>query len=364
MIGPAGPHAWRESASGDTASWLSRRSAAVVARDLLAETSCFPPAVILLNSIVKRIKWRRGKAEIEFQSLSQRANLVTTQVVSCRRVVVTVPLGVLQAKPAAKGAIRFDKEPCRIFNAARALRFGQVYRVTFRFSHAFWEDEEKLQRAGFLVSREKQFSTWWTTHPFLSPLLTAWTAGWAAEDLDTSDPKQIATLALASLKRILKRAIPAPEGKWNLVRMHGDQKRENWLLIKSRDDESRDDENGDFLENLSSSVKTGRTMDEIADGQGAAGKKHLEELMRRYPEVEPATLVDSPPGGADWVHEIKYDGYRLLGFVSKRDGAAAHAQRQRLDRTFSLSFNGAGKTQSRRCSARRGGCHPRHEGQQ
>jgi bifunctional non-homologous end joining protein LigD len=45
----------------------------------------------------------------------------------------------------------------------------------------------------------------------------------------------------------------------------------------------------------------------------------LKKLMQRYPEVELATLVEAPPEGAGWLHEIKLDGYRLLGFVA-RDG--------------------------------------------
>lgn len=40
------------------------------------------------------------------------------------------------------------------------------------------------------------------------------------------------------------------------------------------------------------------------------------ELVKRYPEVQLATLMDQPPGGEGWIHEIKLDGYRLLGFVS------------------------------------------------
>jgi len=42
----------------------------------------------------------------------------------------------------------------------------------------------------------------------------------------------------------------------------------------------------------------------------------LNRLMLRYPEVQLATLVESPPKGAEWIHEIKLDGYRLLGFVA------------------------------------------------
>jgi bifunctional non-homologous end joining protein LigD len=41
--------------------------------------------------------------------------------------------------------------------------------------------------------------------------------------------------------------------------------------------------------------------------------------MRRYAEVQLATLVDAPPEGSQWVHEIKYDGYRLLAFLANGD---------------------------------------------
>ena len=56
--------------------------------------------------------------------------------------------------------------------------------------------------------------------------------------------------------------------------------------------------------------------------------------MERYPEVQLATLVDEPPEGEEWVHEIKFDGYRLLGFVS--DGAAALRTRNGKDWTESF----------------------------
>jgi bifunctional non-homologous end joining protein LigD len=40
----------------------------------------------------------------------------------------------------------------------------------------------------------------------------------------------------------------------------------------------------------------------------------IAELMARYPDVQLATLVDAVPAGENWVHETKFDGYRLLGF--------------------------------------------------
>jgi bifunctional non-homologous end joining protein LigD len=57
------------------------------------------------------------------------------------------------------------------------------------------------------------------------------------------------------------------KGGWDLIRMRAEGKRENWLLIKKADTEARPNgANRNFLEDLSSSVKSGRSMDEIAGG--------------------------------------------------------------------------------------------------
>jgi bifunctional non-homologous end joining protein LigD len=133
------------------------------------------------------------------------------------------------------------------------------------------------------------------------------------------------------------------KGDWDLVRMHGDAKKENWLLIKAKDAEARP--NGDaagFLDELAYSVTSGRSMDAIAAGEkpaprrksaknAAAVKKTLSTLEKQHPGVQLATLVDAPPEGDNWLHEIKFDGYRLLGFLS--DGEVRLRTRNGLDWT-------------------------------
>lgn len=127
------------------------------------------------------------------------------------------------------------------------------------------------------------------------------------------------------------------KGKWVLVRMRkkpGDRSRhENWLLIKERD-EYATEEKKPIVERVTHSVRTGRTMDEIAAGNiewlksGArirkadpaqpsrqAPGKTAKGAPPRFVEPQLATLVDAPPEGDDWVHEIKYDGYRVLAAV-------------------------------------------------
>ena len=41
----------------------------------------------------------------------------------------------------------------------------------------------------------------------------------------------------------------------------------------------------------------------------------MKDLIDRYGEVQLATLVSTPPEGADWLYEIKFDGYRLIAFL-------------------------------------------------
>ena len=119
------------------------------------------------------------------------------------------------------------------------------------------------------------------------------------------------------------------KGGWALIRMppRGKEKRENWLLIKERDEFA--DDSDPLLEKFTTSVKSGRTMEKIAAGDSvwhsnkkARGSPEASARTRRtkaralsLPKFRPpqlATLVKEPPEGDDWVHEFKYDGYRLL----------------------------------------------------
>jgi bifunctional non-homologous end joining protein LigD len=59
-------------------------------------------------------------------------------------------------------------------------------------------------------------------------------------------------------------------GRWHLVRMQrrANDRHENWLLIKGKDDEARSGRDADILEQEPRSAATGRTMEEIAAGKG------------------------------------------------------------------------------------------------
>ncbi|CAD6515598.1 DNA ligase [Paraburkholderia kirstenboschensis] len=157
-------------------------------------------------------------------------------------------------------------------------------------------------------------------------------------------------------------------GGWTLVRSHmrGNADKEQWLLIKERDDEARPESEYDVLAEQPGSVlgatparngkagkqtskQTDKQSDKRPDKQVAAKKgkaapvrgdpkrpdivatrssESLRELAAS-PAIEGAvaaklpatlkpqlaTLVDAAPPGDDWSYEIKFDGYRVLARI-------------------------------------------------
>ena len=49
--------------------------------------------------------------------------------------------------------------------------------------------------------------------------------------------------------------------------------------------------------------------------------------MPEQPKPQLASLAQHAPDGDDWLHEIKYDGYRLLARIEQRQGPADHPRR-------------------------------------
>jgi bifunctional non-homologous end joining protein LigD len=118
------------------------------------------------------------------------------------------------------------------------------------------------------------------------------------------------------------------KGGWALVRMkpRNGEKRENWLLIKERDDDAVEDPEG-LTKGNAKSVKTGRTMKQIAEGAPVKETSKKKTRAQKAPDrkgkrpafTKPqlATLVDAAPEGDDWLHETKFDGYRCIAAVGK-----------------------------------------------
>src|SRR2546427_3908025 len=139
------------------------------------------------------------------------------------------------------------------------------------------------------------------------------------------------------------------QGGFALVKIKGRDARESektWLLIKERDREVR--EGFDVTAARPESVATGRSMEQIAadrdriwdSGVGevtvAKGQKAAARARPKPAAVDPwklpgarkaplptsfhaqlATAVTDPPRGDEWLHEMKFDGYRILSHLDK-----------------------------------------------
>jgi bifunctional non-homologous end joining protein LigD len=133
------------------------------------------------------------------------------------------------------------------------------------------------------------------------------------------------------------------KGRWHLVRMRSrpGEKKEQWLLIKASDQFARPAGEAEITEAETTSYLSGRTTDELAalDQLRAdhAGRAKVRAAPRRaLPDpgnlpgarkgILPAFLEPSlpqptatAPSGPKWVHEIKYDGYRIQARIDGGD---------------------------------------------
>jgi len=145
------------------------------------------------------------------------------------------------------------------------------------------------------------------------------------------------------------------KGDWALIRIRSESEKNQWLLLKSDADvkpisKKRDDE----------SVKTGRTMKQIAAARDAEWKTNrvddadrkpgLRERIRqavaqsstalpsslpgakaRFIDPMRPKLVEKPPPTGNWIYELKFDGIRALAI--KQRGKAKLISRNENDLT-------------------------------
>jgi len=251
------------------------------------------------------------------------------------------------AAPAAPGQLRFVVHK----HAARALHYD--VRLEISGVYASWA----VPKGPSLDTADKRLAVHVEDHPieygsfegtipageYGGGTVMVWDRGSFAP---IGDP--VAALAAGQLKFVLDGS--KLHGAFALVRMkpRPGEKRENWLLIKERDAETRARADYDVLAALPDSADSGRTMEQIAasgavwtsggvegaapaptggpagaDGPAVAGPAPdvrpradspggaIAAPMPIAAEFQLATLVDEAPEGELWIHEVKYDGYRL-----------------------------------------------------
>ncbi|QXI25630.1 DNA ligase D [Pseudomonas vanderleydeniana] len=116
-------------------------------------------------------------------------------------------------------------------------------------------------------------------------------------------------------------------GIWNLFRTHLAGKKEQWMLVKSRDGQARSEADYSIVTALPDSVLSERTL--VPRHPAPLASAPLKSVARPTPALavtslpqalqpQLATLVDSVPKG-DWRYEVKFDGYRILARIDGDD---------------------------------------------
>ncbi|QHS56266.1 FAD-dependent oxidoreductase [Mucilaginibacter sp. 14171R-50] len=165
---------------------------------------------IFLNTVAKKIIWQKESVDV----ITDDGAKFTAD-----RLLIAMPLGVLQVKTGEAGAITFDPPLSAHTNAIMQMGFGAVIKLLFEFDSAFWLDVKTREMAGknidemgYLFSDE-EIPTWWTQVPDESNVLTGWIGGPAAAGKTDTPDKEIMMQGLQSLANIFKRDFEELKGK-------------------------------------------------------------------------------------------------------------------------------------------------------
>lgn len=115
-----------------------------------------------LSTAVTRVEWSKGHVVCRASDVAIKA----------RAAVITIPIGVWKA-----GVIAFDPPLREKEKAIARLESGHVVKITFRFRERFWK------AFNFAHANHRFMPTWWTTAPVVTPILTGWAGGHAADAL-------------------------------------------------------------------------------------------------------------------------------------------------------------------------------------
>ncbi|HXQ71342.1 MAG TPA: NAD(P)/FAD-dependent oxidoreductase [Pyrinomonadaceae bacterium] len=153
------------------------------------------------EQVVREIEWRAGDVTVTTTGGEQ---------FKARKLLVTLPLGVLQSD-----AVSFSPHLRAKEAAAQSLAMGQVVKVLLRFREPFWEDlslatedgkRENLKDFSFIHAPDEMPPTWWTQLPVRSPLLVGWAGGTRAEELLRMSEDELLDRSLTALSHIF--AVP------------------------------------------------------------------------------------------------------------------------------------------------------------
>lgn len=153
----------------------------------------------------------------------------------------------------------------------------------------------------------------------------------AYEEGDEDEKLLVAGLKKGDLKFVLHGK--KLQGAYALVQIKKDPK--NWLLIKKKDEYATEKD----VTIQDESVKTGVTVDDAGTDPVKDMKKSNKITKQEMPhKVKPmlATLAEQPFNNENYLYEIKWDGYRAIAEIEKRDVRLYSRNNQDFSEKYSL----------------------------
>jgi monoamine oxidase len=155
---------------------------------------------IVLNCAATVVRHQPRRVEVETISSDQGSRTFRAAQLVC-----TLPLGVLQARGGARGAIRWEPDLPEKRAALAKLHMGEVVKLVLDFAEPFWESQG-YDEFGFCHSPDEVFPTWWTTQPVRTARLTGWSGGPKAARLAKLSDRAILRRGLAVVGRLFRNA--------------------------------------------------------------------------------------------------------------------------------------------------------------
>ncbi|NMO14983.1 FAD-dependent oxidoreductase [Pyxidicoccus fallax] len=158
------------------------------------------PGALLLNTVAEEIRWAPGEVRVRVRGRQG----VSLGQVRAKQAVVTLPVGVLRARPPEPGAVRFLPRLPEKERAWGRLEMGPLVKVLLRFRTAFWSEREDTARFGYFHAPSLPVPTWWTLSPHESRHLVGWAGGQGAEALSGLPETEVLERAVETLARIFR----------------------------------------------------------------------------------------------------------------------------------------------------------------